>query len=72
MPCDRWLLGERTAIALRYVSGLRESDIADVLGVAPGTVARTLHDARQRLAERLAEPPATTPASAPKTVGDEA
>jgi RNA polymerase sigma factor (sigma-70 family) len=63
---------ERTAIALRYVSGLRESDIADVLGVAPGTVARTLHDARQRLAERLADPLETTPALEPKTVGDEA
>jgi RNA polymerase sigma-70 factor, ECF subfamily len=60
---------ERTVIALRYVSGLRESDIADALRLAPGTVARSLHDARHHLAERLAEP-GETPVSSPNDAKD--
>jgi RNA polymerase sigma-70 factor (ECF subfamily) len=44
---------EREVIALRYLGGLRERDIADALKIAPGTVARALHDARAHLAASL-------------------
>lgn len=44
----------RTAVALRYLGGLTEAEVAEVMGVAPGTVAATLHDARRRLAPLLA------------------
>jgi RNA polymerase sigma-70 factor (ECF subfamily) len=44
---------EREVIALRYLAGLRERDIAEALKIAPGTVARALHDARARLAASL-------------------
>jgi RNA polymerase sigma-70 factor (ECF subfamily) len=44
----------RTVVALRYVGDLPQAQIAEVLGVTPGTVASTLHDARAKLAERLA------------------
>jgi RNA polymerase sigma factor (sigma-70 family) len=47
---------EREVIALRYLAGLRERDIATALRIAPGTVARALHDARAHLAESLGEP----------------
>ena len=40
---------ERELVALRYVAGLTESQIASTLGIAPGTVARGLHDARAHL-----------------------
>jgi RNA polymerase sigma-70 factor (ECF subfamily) len=40
---------ERELVALRYVGGLTESQIASTLGIAPGTVARGLHDARAHL-----------------------
>jgi len=43
----------RTAIALRYVMMMHEDEIADVMGVSPGTVATTLHRARKRLAAAL-------------------
>ena len=43
----------RTAVALRYLGGLTESEVADAMGVSPGTVAGTLHDARRRLAVLL-------------------
>jgi RNA polymerase sigma factor (sigma-70 family) len=45
----------RTAVALRYVADLSEAQVAEVMGVARGTVAATLHQARQRLGELLAE-----------------
>jgi RNA polymerase sigma-70 factor (ECF subfamily) len=45
---------ERELIALRYVAGLTEPDIASTLGIAPGTVARGLHDARAHLHAMLA------------------
>jgi RNA polymerase sigma factor (sigma-70 family) len=45
----------RTVVALRYVGDLQQAQIAEVLGVSPGTVASTLHDARARLAVVLAE-----------------
>jgi RNA polymerase sigma factor (sigma-70 family) len=44
---------QREVIALRYLGDLRERDIAEVLAIAPGTVARALHDARQALAGTL-------------------
>ena len=44
---------EREAVALRYLGGLTEKQVGEAMGVAPGTVARLLHDARQRLAELL-------------------
>ena len=53
----------RTAVALRYLGGLTEAEVADVMGVAPGTVAATLHDARRRLARLLA--PDTSPEEVP-------
>jgi RNA polymerase sigma-70 factor (ECF subfamily) len=46
---------EREVVALRYLAGLRERDIAVALRIAPGTVARALHDARGHLAVSLGE-----------------
>lgn len=43
----------RTAVALRYVADLTEREVADIMGIAAGTVAATLHAARRKLAERL-------------------
>jgi RNA polymerase sigma-70 factor (ECF subfamily) len=45
----------RTAVALRYVADLSEAEVAEVMGVARGTAAATLHQARKRLGELLAE-----------------
>ena len=47
---------QRQAVVLRYVGDLDELEIAAVMGVARGTVASTLFDARQRLAAALAIP----------------
>ena len=44
---------ERHAIALRYVVGLTQAEIAEVMHIAPGTVAATLSHARTRLATLL-------------------
>ncbi len=44
----------RTAVALRYLGGLTEAEVAESMGVAAGTVAATLHEARRRLASLLA------------------
>lgn len=46
---------QRTVVVLRYVADFRSIDIARLLGVAPGTVAATLHAARQRLAAELGD-----------------
>jgi DNA-directed RNA polymerase specialized sigma24 family protein len=46
---------ERTAVALRYVADLSTAEIAEVMGIAPGTVGSTLHSARARLASSLAD-----------------
>lgn len=43
----------RTAVALRYVADLPEAEVAEIMGVARGTVAATLHRARRSLHERL-------------------
>ena len=40
---------ERELVALRYVGGLTEPEIAHALGIATGTVSRGLHDARAHL-----------------------
>jgi DNA-directed RNA polymerase specialized sigma24 family protein len=44
---------ERELIALRYVADLTEPEIAATLGIAKGTVARGLHDARAHLHSML-------------------
>ncbi len=46
---------QRLAVALRYVAGLKEADVAQVMGVRAGTAAATLSKARTRLAQLLAE-----------------
>jgi RNA polymerase sigma-70 factor (ECF subfamily) len=46
----------RTAVALRYIADLPESEIARVMGIARGTVAATLHRARIQLAATLRTP----------------
>jgi len=45
---------ERELIALRYVAGLTEPEVAATLGIASGTVSRGLHDARAHLHQMLA------------------
>lgn len=44
---------ERLAVALRYIADLTERQVAEVMRVSPGTVAATLHAARQTLAGQL-------------------
>lgn len=56
---------ERTAIALRYVLGFTESEIADAMRVRPGTVATTLHRARAKLQQTLTDPQAHLEESRP-------
>jgi RNA polymerase sigma-70 factor (ECF subfamily) len=46
---------ERTAVVLFHVADLPTADIAQVMGVAPGTVASSLHSGRSRLARLLGE-----------------
>lgn len=45
----------RTAVVLRYVADLTEAEVAEIMGVAPGTVAATLSNARRKLAVLLAD-----------------
>ena len=45
----------RTAVVLRYVADLTEAEVAEAMGVAPGTVAAALSKARRRLAVLLAD-----------------
>lgn len=59
---------ERTALALRYVADLTTSEIADAMGVAPGTVGSTLHAARRNLAHLL-DP--STGMTHPQTIDEE-
>lgn len=47
---------QRRAVGLRYLADLTEPRIAEVMDIAPGTVAATLHAARKTLAERLGDP----------------
>jgi RNA polymerase sigma-70 factor (ECF subfamily) len=44
---------QREVLGLRYLAAMTEPEIAATLRIAPGTVARTLHDARWRLGEQL-------------------
>ena len=44
---------QREAIALRYLLDLEQHEVAEAMGVRPGTVASTLHAARAQLASRL-------------------
>lgn len=46
---------QRTVIAMRYVLGLSQREIAELLNVAPGTVSATVHQATSILRERLKE-----------------
>lgn len=43
----------RLAIVLRYLGGLSEREVGEVMGIAPGTVAATLSKARRQLASAL-------------------
>lgn len=49
-------LRQRTAVALHYLSDLSQRDVAAAMGVAEGTVAATLHEARRNLAATLGQP----------------
>jgi RNA polymerase sigma-70 factor (ECF subfamily) len=44
---------QRSVIVSRYVLGLSQREIAELLGIAPGTVAATVHQATVLLRERL-------------------
>jgi RNA polymerase sigma factor (sigma-70 family) len=46
-------LRQRQALALRYLLGMTQAEVAEAMGVVPGTAAATLHAARQDLAGRL-------------------
>jgi len=49
---------QRAVTVLRYYEDLSEVDIAETLGMAPGTVKSSAHAANRRLAEILGEPAA--------------
>lgn len=53
---------QRTAVVLHYVADLATNDVAEAMGIAPGTVAATLHAARARLAVEIASPQVIDPA----------
>jgi RNA polymerase sigma-70 factor (ECF subfamily) len=44
---------QREVVALRYLASYTQEEIAQALGIAPGTVASTLHDARSALGRVL-------------------
>jgi RNA polymerase sigma factor (sigma-70 family) len=48
---------QRDAVVLRYFTGLRDSEIAETLGISVGSVKTHLHRARTTLAKRLEESP---------------
>jgi RNA polymerase sigma-70 factor (ECF subfamily) len=47
---------QRTAVVLHYLADMSTNDVAVAMGIAPGTVHATLHQARERLSALLAEP----------------
>jgi RNA polymerase sigma-70 factor (ECF subfamily) len=53
---QRLPLRQRTAVALHYLSDLSQRDVAAVMGIAEGTVAATLSEARKRLKVTLGAP----------------
>ncbi len=58
-------LRQRTAVVLRYVSDLTQSEIATAMGITRGTVASTLADAHAHIADLIAiEPPDLEPTDA--------
>jgi RNA polymerase sigma-70 factor (sigma-E family) len=62
---------QRAVVVLRYYEDLTEAQIAEVLGMAPGTVKSHSHAATRRLAELLGEP-AADPAADPARPAEEA
>jgi RNA polymerase sigma-70 factor (ECF subfamily) len=44
---------QRSAIYLRYVADLTQAEVAQVMGIAPGSAASLLHAARNKLEHRL-------------------
>ena len=54
ISCGRFPVRQRTAVVLRYVADMTESDIAEAMGITRGTVSSTLADARRRMAESVA------------------
>ena len=44
---------QREALVLKYVHGATQAETAEALGIAPGTAAATLNQARSRLHEEL-------------------
>jgi len=51
---------QRAVMVLRYYEDLSEFDIAEALGMAPGTVKSNAHAAQRRLADILGEPTVET------------
>ena len=47
---------QRQVVVLRHVADLPEMEIASILGISRGNVARTLHDAHRRLGEIAGKP----------------
>lgn len=52
---------QRAAVVLRYLIDMKEREIADVMHIAPGTVAATLAAARKTLGCWLTDPPEAQP-----------
>jgi len=52
---DRLTDRQRTAVDLHYFVGLDVATVAEVMGVAPGTVKATLHQSRARLRDLLGD-----------------
>jgi len=46
-------LRQRQALALRYLLGMTQAEVAAAMGVAPGTAGATLHAARRNIADRI-------------------
>lgn len=55
---------QRACVVLHYYEDLPVAEVADLLGVAPGTVKSQLHDARRALARTWAAEPEAEPAVA--------
>lgn len=66
---DRLSERQRTAIVLRYVVDLSQREIGTLMGIAEGTVAATLHQARARLADHLTATDGLAASPSPRTDG---